>query len=129
MERLARLHVDKQGGIAVASIEGEIDLSNATQLELAISDAIPNQAVGLVVDLGSVRYLDSSGLGLLFNLARRVSRRQQAFAVVVPRQAEIREILGLGGATKAMVLHDEVTDAVLQLEANPGSEESQPEGD
>jgi anti-anti-sigma factor len=118
MHRLAQLRLDTQDRVAVATVDGEIDLSNATGLEMAISESVPNQALGLVVDVAGVRYLDSSGVGLLFNLARRVSRRQQEFAVVAPSDAAVREILALSGAEHALSLHDSLTDAVSQLEGD-----------
>jgi anti-anti-sigma factor len=118
MHRLAQLRLDTQDRVAVATVDGEIDLSNATGLEMAISESVPNQALGLVVDVAEVRYLDSSGVGLLFNLARRVSRRQQEFAVVAPSDAGVREILTLSGAEHALSLHDSLTDAVSQLEGD-----------
>lgn len=116
MTRLAQLQLDEKSGITVASIEGEIDLSNAAELEMAISHAVANDAAGLVVDLASVDYLDSSGVTLLFNLARRVSRRQQEFVVVVPAEAHVREILTLSGATDALALRDSLAEALSQLE-------------
>jgi len=113
--RLAQLDLDEQNGITIASVEGEIDLSNAAELEVAISHAVGNEALGLVVDLDGVDYLDSSGVTLLFNLARRVSRRQQAFVVVVPGEAHVREILSLSGATEALALHESLPDALSEL--------------
>lgn len=115
MTRLAQLDLDEQNGITIASVEGEIDLSNAAELEVAISHAVGNEALGLVVDLDGVDYLDSSGVTLLFNLARRVSRRQQAFVVVVPGEAHVREILSLSGATEALALHESLPDALSEL--------------
>ena len=115
MTRLAQLDLDEQNGITIASVDGEIDLSNAAELEVAISHAVGNEALGLVVDLDGVDYLDSSGVTLLFNLARRVSRRQQAFVVVVPGEAHVREILSLSGATEALALHESLADALSEL--------------
>jgi anti-anti-sigma factor len=118
--RLAQLQLDEADGITVATVHGEIDLSNAAELEMAISHAVGNEAVGLVVDLASVDYLDSSGVTLLFNLARRVSRRQQEFIVVVPSEAHVREILTLSGATDALELHDSLPGAMSQLQRSRG---------
>ena len=115
MTRLAQLQLDEEDGVTIASVEGEIDLSNAAELEMAISHAVANEAVGLVVDLAGVDYLDSSGVTLLFNLARRVSRRQQEFVVVVPGEAHVREILTLSGATEALALHETLPEALSQL--------------
>ena len=47
MSQLAQLHLDEASGITVATVDGEIDLSNATELEMAISHAVGNEAVGL----------------------------------------------------------------------------------
>jgi anti-anti-sigma factor len=115
MTQLAQLHVDDTRGVTVATVDGEIDLSNATELEMAISHAVANEAVGLVIDLGRVDYLDSSGVTLLFNLARRVARRQQRFAVVVPAEAHVAEILSLSGADQALPLHESLDTALAQF--------------
>ena len=115
MTRLAQLDLDEQKGITIASVDGEIDLSNAAELEVAISHAVGNEALGLVVDLVHVDYLDSSGVTLLFNLARRLARRQQEFVVVVPGEAHVREILSLSGAAEALALQESVADALAQL--------------
>jgi anti-anti-sigma factor len=116
--QLAQLRLDDKGGITIANIEGEIDLSNAAELEMAISHAVPNEALGLVVDLARVEYLDSSGVNLLFNLARRMSRRQQEFVVVVPAEAHVREILSLSGAAEPLALYDSLAEALSQLKAD-----------
>jgi anti-anti-sigma factor len=113
--RLAQLQLADEDGITIASVEGEIDLSNASELEVAISHAVGNEAVGLVVDLADVEYLDSSGVTLLFNLARRVERRQQEFVAVVPGEAHVREILTLSGATDALEVRDTLPEALAQL--------------
>lgn len=115
MTRLAQLDLDEQKGITIASVDGEIDLSNAAELEVAISHAVGNEALGLVVDLVHVDYLDSSGVTLLFNLARRLARRQQEFVVVVPGEAHVREILSLSGAAEALALQESVADALAKL--------------
>ena len=116
--QLAQLHLDDKGRITIASIEGEIDLSNAAELEMAISHAVANEALGLVVNLARVEYLDSAGVSLLFNLARRISRRQQEFVVVVPAEAHVREILSLSGAAEALALCDSLAEALSQLNAD-----------
>jgi anti-anti-sigma factor len=115
MTLLAQLELDERDGITIASVDGEIDLSNAAELEMAISHAVANESTGLVVDLARVDYLDSSGVTLLFNLARRVARRQQGLVVVAPNDAHVREILTLSGATEALELRDSVPDALSQL--------------
>ena len=99
MTRLAQ-HLDDQSGITIAAVDGETDLSNAAELEVTISQAVGNEAVGLVVDLVRVDYLDSSGVTLLFRPASAPSRRQQEFVVVVPAEAHARDPVAERGGGK-----------------------------
>lgn len=115
LTQLAQLQLDEENGVTVATVHGEIDLSNAAELEMAISHAVGNEAAGLVVDLSDVDYLDSSGVTLLFNLARRLARRQQEFVAVVPGDAHVREILTLSGATEGLELRESLQEAVSQV--------------
>jgi len=112
---LATLELDERQGVTVASISGEIDLSDAGELQATISDAVPNHAAGLVIDLREVTYLDSAGVALLFELARRVARRQQQLGIVVPREAPVREILHLSGAADSLALHAALDEALERI--------------
>ncbi len=120
VRQLATLKLDQVRGVTVASIAGEIDLSDAGELQATISDAVPNHAAGLVVELSEVTYLDSAGVALLFDLARRVARRQQMLGIVVPREAPVREILHLSGAADALTLHDELEEALERIRTTAG---------
>lgn len=89
----------------VVRLRGEIDLSNADALAEVAADAVPNSARGLVLDLSAVTYLDSTGLRLVFRLARRLGDRQQALRLVVPEASRIARVLDLAGVgTVAQVL-------------------------
>jgi anti-anti-sigma factor len=123
MGSLAQLRFDHEDWLTIAHIEGEIDLSNASELENSISNAVANDAAGLVVDLADVRYLDSSGVSLLFNLARRVARRQQQLGIVVPADTHVREILSLTGASEALSLYDTLAEASRRTQAGPDGPE------
>lgn len=81
----------------VVRLRGEIDLSNAEALGAAAEGAVSNRARGLVLDLSEVTFLDSTGLRLVFQLARRLRDRQQALRLVVPEGARIARLLTLAG--------------------------------
>ena len=84
-----------QGGFTVASVEGEIDVSNSTELEAELSHAVPNDAGGLVLDLSGVTFIDSSGIRTLFCLAARLAGHQQLLHLVVPEGSPLRRTLGM----------------------------------
>jgi anti-anti-sigma factor len=79
----------------VAAIEGEIDGSNAAELRRAIADRVPSAARSLILDLSGTSYIDSTGVELLFELARRLSARRQIFSLVVPTGTGVRRVLEL----------------------------------
>ncbi len=81
----------------VVRLSGEIDLSNAEALGTAAEGAVSNRAAGLVLDLSGVTFLDSTGLRLVFRLARRLRDRQQALRLVVPSDARIARLLTMSG--------------------------------
>ena len=81
------------GDVVVARVAGEVDLSNAAVLGEQLAAAVPNSALGLVIDLTATAYLDSSGVHLVFDLADRLRQRQQQMRIVAPEGAPVRRIL------------------------------------
>lgn len=58
---------------AVIHVAGEIDLSNAPELQTLLLDAI-GEDPRIVVDLTDVSFLDACGLGVLVSAKRRAER-------------------------------------------------------
>lgn len=97
MSEIADVRFARAGSVPVAHLFGEVDLSNAGLIRRAIELGSSNQEPGLIVDLAEVRFLDSSGIHMLFDLARGCAERQQTFALVVPPDSPVRRSLDLGG--------------------------------
>jgi anti-anti-sigma factor len=103
------LRTSDSGAWPVVRLSGEVDLSNAEALGEAAERAVTNRAPGLVLDLSEVTFLDSTGLRLVFRLARRLRDRQQALRLVVPEGARIARLLRLSGvAAVADVVQEHV---------------------
>jgi anti-anti-sigma factor len=113
---LARIDLDDGGdGILVARVTGDLDLSNLHAVHTALVDATPNDALGVVVDLSGVLFLDSSGVETLFRLRRALAIRQQRLAVAIPPDAPIRRALELSGAAGEIALCPTVDDALATV--------------
>lgn len=93
----ADLRLDRSDRRTVVRLSGEVDVSNAAMVRRSIVDSISNQVVELVVDLGEVRYLDSAGIAMLFDLSRRLAEHEQRFIVLVPSSSLIRRSLEASG--------------------------------
>jgi anti-anti-sigma factor len=112
MSKLAQVAFEEQGRVVVARLAGEVDLSNAADLERSMLDAVPNTAEGMVVDLSVVSYLDSSGIRMLGEMAERLTWREQRFAVVAPAGSRVRGVLTIAGAESVVPFEDSL-DAAL----------------
>jgi anti-anti-sigma factor len=106
MSEMASLFVWRRDGVIVAAITGEIDVSNADGLEHQIGAELSNESAGLVVDLGGLTFMDSSGVHLLFGLAQRLRFRSLGFAVVAPAGSPPRRVLELSGPEPTRWIHD-----------------------
>ena len=115
MSDLATVMVERHGELQVVRLAGEVDISNAGSLEDHISEAVPNDAAGLVIDLSDTGYLDSAGIRMLFELGQRLGGRRQPVAVVVPPDSLIRHALAVTELGQAVPMHDSFDAAVEAL--------------
>ncbi|AFG37277.1 STAS domain-containing protein [Spirochaeta africana] len=67
---------------AVIAIDGEMDLYNANQLREAFQQALTDSRRGIVLELSRLRYLDSSGVGVLIHMIQSLKSRKGRLAVV-----------------------------------------------
>jgi anti-sigma B factor antagonist len=109
-------HLDVSGDdVVIARLSGEVDLSNAAEVGDELAKAVPNSALGLILDLTATTYLDSSGVHLVFDLAERLRTRQQQLRIVVPTGAPIRRVLRiveLGDTVPVLASVDEAVESV-----------------
>lgn len=73
MEEEQRLVADLQVAdpVCVVALQGEIDLSTAPLLQEALRDATA-RAPHVILDMGRVSYMDSSGFGTLLGATKRL---------------------------------------------------------
>jgi anti-anti-sigma factor len=106
VSELAGLVVSRRDNVVVAGMTGELDVSNAAGLERTIVGGVSNVNAGLVLDLAGLRFMDSSGVHLLFNLAEHLSIRGQRLALILPRASAPRRVLELSGPQPRGWIHD-----------------------
>ena len=102
-------------GVPMASLEGEIDIANASELRDELFAALSNQPAGLIVDLSGVTYLDSRGVHVLLELAERMKVRHQQLRLVVPDGALIKRVLQLTHLDQIVPVDATVEDAAGQI--------------
>lgn len=81
--------------------EGDVDISNAVQLRAAMDDAFREQTGDILLHLGDLRYMDSTGLGVIIGAYGRLKEQGHALALTEPRD-NIRKLLRITGLDKLL---------------------------
>jgi anti-anti-sigma factor len=103
---------DQRDGVLIAELSGELDLSNAEAVGDAIAETASNQALGLILDLSALHYLDSAGIHLIFKLRERLRARGQTLALIIPAGSPSSDALRLAGVTLHVPAHATVEEAL-----------------
>lgn len=90
-----------EGGTAVLSIAGEIDIGTAPLLRDALLNLLQRESVpDLVLDTSGVTFCDSSGLAVLLMGARRWSAEERRLSLRCP-STTLSRIIDLTGVRRA----------------------------
>jgi anti-anti-sigma factor len=111
---LVEVNLEMRGGVAVAALAGEVDGSNARELRAALVAKLPQDADCLILNLSEIRYLDSSGIELIFELGARLTTRRQMLRLVVPDDSPIRRVLELCDISSATTVDATVDEALAR---------------
>lgn len=112
MTELVELEIEERGEMVVAHLTGELDIAGAPGMGDRIHDAVPTSARGLVVDLTGLDFIDSSGIAMLFGLARKLGSRRQALSVVARSGGPVSRVLELVEFDQAAPVHETLDEAL-----------------
>jgi anti-sigma B factor antagonist len=100
-----------EGDITVVEVGGEIDVYTAPKLREQLIELVSNGRYQLVVDMESVDFLDSTGLGVLVGGLKRVRAHDGSLRLVCT-QERILKIFRITGLTKVFPIHASVDEAL-----------------
>ena len=106
-----RTEVSEVKAWTVVTVHGEIDVATSPALRERLIDLVNDGATRLVLDLEAVDFLDSTGLGTIVSLLKRV-RTHGGDLRLVCTEARIRRLFQITGLDKAVALHASVDDAI-----------------
>jgi anti-sigma B factor antagonist len=110
---------------SVIAVEGEIHVSTAPEFSALLAAAMEDGRTHLVLDLSAVVFIDSTGLSVLLNALRRVTRAGGAMALVCSNPTVLRlfEITRLDGTFD---IHADLEPALAAVQAAGGSDAGMP---
>jgi anti-sigma B factor antagonist len=74
----------------VIAVRGEIHVTTAPEFSRRLNEAIARGKTSVVLDLSAVEFIDSTGLSVLLNGLRRVTRAQGRLALVCANPTVLR---------------------------------------
>ena len=113
--------VHELGAVTAVRLSGHVDAENAADVKARLHELIAGGSVRLVLDLGELTFLDSSGLGVLVSCLRRcVAAGGDLCLAGVPDFArEILEITRLTRVFRLCATEAEAARALEELHGQP----------
>jgi anti-sigma B factor antagonist len=102
------------GSVPIVAVSGEVDVYSAPALKDKITELIASGEHTLIVDLGNVAFLDSTGLGALVE-ARTATVESGGSMPVVCEQERILKLFTITGLDGVFTIHPSIGDAVAAL--------------
>jgi anti-anti-sigma factor len=120
MEELVGMQIEQAGeDVVVVKLTGELDIAAAEPMGRQIAESVPSTARGVVIDMTRLEFMDSSGVSMLFGLARRVGSRRQELRVVALPGHPVARVLDIVEFDRAAPVHGDLASAVAEI-ATPG---------
>ncbi len=108
--------IDEDKKIQSVTISGEIDVYSSPKVKELLNSIIEDGYNKLYIDLENVRYIDSTGLGVLIGALKKV-RENDGSILLVCTNPQIRKIFNITGLVKIFDLLDTPEEALAKLSA------------
>lgn len=74
------------------NVDGEVDVATAAELRTLLRKLYEEKAADIVLDAETLRYMDSTGLGVLIGAYGRMQEQEHRILIVQPRE-NIKKLL------------------------------------
>jgi len=119
--RVTERDVDER--TTVVGVSGEIHVSTAPEFSGQLTATIESGHTALVLDLTDVIFIDSTGLSVLLNALRRVTRAGGRMAVVCTNPTVLR-LFEITRLDSTFDIHAGVEPALAQVQAAAGGSDA-----
>ncbi|MBC2874803.1 MULTISPECIES: STAS domain-containing protein [Streptomyces] len=111
----------EQGNWAVLQVSGEMDLVTSPAVRQRVHDAVAEGRRSLVLDLGEVRFCDSSGVGVLIAARRLMRSCQGRLRLILPAQgavdgSHVNRVLAALGVRRLFEVYPDLASATAETD-------------
>ncbi|MCL5035960.1 MAG: STAS domain-containing protein [Chloroflexi bacterium] len=108
------IKVDKrkvEEGLGIVDILGEIDVYTSSWVKEAIAEFIKEGNYNIIINLEGVRYIDSTGLGVLIGALKRVKEHEGSISLICTNP-QIKKIFNITGLSKIFAIYKSEEEAL-----------------
>ncbi len=109
------IDIDEDEDMPIVNIKGEIDVYTCPQLRTALSSLIEKGKQSFIINMESIQYIDSTGLGTIAHTAQTV-KAKDGFIHIICNKPQIIKIFEVSGLQKKNIkLYDSETAVMKAL--------------
>lgn len=107
-------------GAVLLTCRGELDVTTAPRLSVAIRRAVEKGTARLILDVSALEYMDSSGLTAVLNGREAAAEAGGRLAIACRPDARVRRLFTLTGLEAAIEIHGSADEALRALATRGG---------
>jgi len=96
--------------LTIVEIEGEVDLYSSTELRNILLDLTKKQTKTILIDLGNVKYMDSSGVATLVEALQQVGKYDGKLKLANLKDV-VKDVFELSRLDKVFDIYPTIDDA------------------
>jgi anti-anti-sigma factor len=105
------IEVNKDGSINVVKIDGRLDTTNYSELETQLSSLLEKNEVNILLNLGGLEYVSSSGLRIFLMFLKKIKAVNGRF-MLCGMSKDILEIFEISGFVNIFEIFDDQESAL-----------------
>jgi anti-sigma B factor antagonist len=103
-----QVSIDPQPDRVTVRVTGDLDLETAPSLLTQVEPYLAGSGGALVVDLGALSFIDSTGLSALIRINQRMSAAGRVFEIIAPRPS-VAKAFQITGLNQVLPLREQST--------------------
>ena len=111
-----KIDIRHEATIPIVNLAGEVDVYTYPQLKTTIKEIIESGNKQMIINLEEVKYIDSTGLGVLANGASQIAK-DKGYITIICNKPQIKKIFDVAGLTKAnFKIYDNEKVAIMEVQ-------------
>jgi anti-sigma B factor antagonist len=107
-----KIKLRKQDNVPIIDLTGEVDVYTYPQLNQAIATLIDEGNYHMVINLEEVKYIDSTGIGVIANGASRIAEHNGHLNIICTKP-QVKKIFVVSGLlNKNLTLYEDESSAI-----------------